>query len=63
MTEDRLSRLRADAAGGDYPAMARLALALYEAGRTPREVMRECYGGHRDLGVQAWVVHRTRCHC
>ncbi|MFI9455207.1 hypothetical protein [Amycolatopsis sp. NPDC052450] len=33
-----------DAARGDYPSMARLALALYEAGHSPREVIRECYG-------------------
>ncbi|MFJ4741140.1 hypothetical protein [Streptomyces sp. NPDC088775] len=39
-----MSRARAETAHRDYPSMARWARALYETGRGPREVVRECYG-------------------
>ncbi|WP_154814500.1 hypothetical protein [Actinophytocola xinjiangensis] len=39
-----LERLRTEAAGRDYPAMARLARALHENGLTTGQVLRECYG-------------------
>jgi hypothetical protein len=41
---DDLERLRTDAASRDYPAMARLARALYENGLTTEQVLHECYG-------------------
>ncbi|WP_171164730.1 hypothetical protein [Streptomyces sp. I05A-00742] len=44
MTEDAVSRARAEASRGNYTSMAHLARALYETGLGPREVMRECYG-------------------
>ncbi|MFJ1646069.1 hypothetical protein [Streptomyces sp. NPDC088258] len=44
MTEDVVSRARAEASRGDYASMAHLARALYETGLGPREVIRECYG-------------------
>ena len=44
MTGDAIERLRAEASRADYASMVRLALALYEDGLKPREVLRECYG-------------------
>ena len=44
MSGETIERLRAESSRGDYASMVRLALALYDAGRGPHEVLRECYG-------------------
>lgn len=41
---DELHRLRVEAASRGYQPMASLARALYEAGLSPEQVLRECYG-------------------
>ncbi|VVJ17202.1 Uncharacterised protein [Amycolatopsis camponoti] len=50
-----LEQVRAEAARDDYPAMARLARALYETGLGPREVLRECYGV--EFPTEFFVLH------
>jgi hypothetical protein len=54
MTEDVLERLRAESSRGNYASMARLAQALYEAGLSPREVLRSCYG--HDFPEEFFVI-------
>lgn len=44
MSDRDLDRLRAEASRGDYASMARLARALHASGRSPRQVIRDCYG-------------------
>lgn len=41
---DELERLRTEAAGRDYAPMVHLARTLYQAGLSPEQVLRECYG-------------------
>lgn len=44
VSEQTLTALRRNASRRSYRSMARLAWALYSKGRSPREVLAECYG-------------------
>jgi len=57
MSDEVITRLRAESSRGDYASMARLARALYDAGLGPREVLRRCYGV--DLPEEFFVMVET----